>query len=317
MAQTIDSAGNFFTGSGANPGVHTFNLVAGLDRVVVVAVPRESASTVDTVTFDGAAMASRLTATHTLNANLSLDWFTYAVPNEKAAGAYSLVITYSGVSASVSPYAWQATGAASAVPSYVNAVEVGDTVTTATLAPTVAAGSAVFAAAANSAATPTWSFTGGTVTKRYENDEAAYTTACADGIATGGVATVNAVSSTTSTYKLLGVLVLDAAPEVSVAPTQLALSVTGTGLKPTTAVSWLVPQPHLFATVGASPTRYLVRLTGPTLSAGQLLRRQLQVLTGAAAHERVTIVECDADGDVVVSPPFTTAPAENDRVRIL
>jgi hypothetical protein len=98
---------------------------------------------------------------------------------------------------------------------------------------------------------------------------------------------------------------------------QLAVSVVATGIKPTTLVSWLVPQPKVFATVGSSPTRYLIRLSGPTLAAGQLLRRQLQVLTGAAAHERVTIVECDADGDVVVSPPFVVAPTAGDRVCVL
>lgn len=97
----------------------------------------------------------------------------------------------------------------------------------------------------------------------------------------------------------------------------VALSVTGTGLKTTTLVSWLVPRARVYGTVGVSPTKYMIRVSGATLSADQLLRRQVQLLSGAAAHERVAIVECQADGDLVVSPPFTTAPVEGDRLVIL
>lgn len=98
---------------------------------------------------------------------------------------------------------------------------------------------------------------------------------------------------------------------------QVALSFTGTGLKTYTAVAWLVPSRQVFATVGPTPSRYLLRLTGPTVGSGQLLRRQLQVLSGAATHERVTIVDCASNGDLVLSPPLTVVPAEGDRVVIL
>jgi hypothetical protein len=98
---------------------------------------------------------------------------------------------------------------------------------------------------------------------------------------------------------------------------QVGLAVTGTGLTPFVTTRWLVPVSRVFATVGSSPTRQLIRLSGPTLADGQLLRRQLQVLTGAAANERVTIVDCATNGDVMVSPPFTVAPTASDRVVVL
>lgn len=100
-------------------------------------------------------------------------------------------------------------------------------------------------------------------------------------------------------------------------PPQVGLSITGTGLKPYSAVAWLVSDRKVWATVGSSPSRYLIRLTGPTVGAGQLLRRQLQVLTGAASNERCTIVDCAANGDVVLSPPLSVVPMVGDRVCVL
>jgi len=97
----------------------------------------------------------------------------------------------------------------------------------------------------------------------------------------------------------------------------VGLSIKGTGLKPYSAAVWLVPDRKVWATIGSSPSRYLIRLTGPTVGAGQLLRRQLQVITGAASNERVTIVDCAANGDVVLSPPLSVAPDVGDRVCIL
>jgi hypothetical protein len=99
--------------------------------------------------------------------------------------------------------------------------------------------------------------------------------------------------------------------------TIVGLSATGTGLKTYSAAVWLVPDRKVFATVGSSPSRYLIRLTGPTVGAGQLLRRQLQVLTGAASNERCTIVDCAANGDVVLSPPLSVVPTLGDRVCVL
>lgn len=129
--------------------------------------------------------------------------------------------------------------------------------------------------------------------------------------ASGGFAEV----SSTTTPGLYRMDIPDAA--IASGADHLGLSVTGTGLKTYSTVAWLVVDRSVFATVGASPSRYLIRLTGPTVGAGQLLRRQLQVVSGAAANERVTIVDCAANGDVVLSPPLSVVPTLGDRVVVL
>lgn len=80
----------------------------------------------------------------------------------------------------------------------------------------------------------------------------------------------------------------------------------------------LLPPVALYGTAGAGATTVSVPLVGlPTLSAGQLNRRPLQVLSGAAAGERVLIVGQASNGTVQVAPPLTIAPSAGDRVVVV
>ncbi len=97
----------------------------------------------------------------------------------------------------------------------------------------------------------------------------------------------------------------------------VGLSVTKSAVESYAAAVWLVSDSKIFATVASSPTRFGFTLTGPTVGTNQLLRRQVQMLDGAAAHERCTIIDCQSSGAIVLSPPLTVAPTAGDRVLVL
>jgi hypothetical protein len=178
---------------------------AGTNRVIEVWVAQETTTAVTGVAFDPAGLnltvAQRVRHENSVTAGLIVTGYTVALDDGVGAGTYTVRVTLSGSTAALTIRVNQLAGV-TAIPEATGSSEAG-TPSSLSNSLTVTSGAFIDSCALNASATQTWTWSGGTVTEYDEQNESAFTTSSANGVASGTSVTATATASAGSTQKVL------------------------------------------------------------------------------------------------------------------
>lgn len=225
MAVTIANTGTFNQTISSPTHTLALTLSAGTNRKAVAMVLLESSVTVTGVTWDGNAMSAvnGATITNATLADIKAYTFYYDIGDGVGTGSKNIVATTSAGTLNATVYGWHLSGAVTGAPEDAQETQWTTTSQTGTLTFTRSNGAAILAAAVDSPASTTWTWSGtATIAERAESNEANYTSACADGIqAASGSATVIANNNNAGAGNkcLVGISVAESAgPTITVQP---------------------------------------------------------------------------------------------------
>jgi hypothetical protein len=195
---------SFTESSSANPRTATLAIAAGTNRKVAVSDVREAVRTYSSVTFNGNAMTLGPAEAHSAQSGLDATMWWYDVPDALPADDYTVSITMSIGAAESHAVAWAIEGVATGAPEATIAQEAATGVAAVSGTITCSDGAVVVASALSSSATPTFTWSGGTVTEVFEGVNANFADGAADGVASGsGSKTVTATESSATGRKCL------------------------------------------------------------------------------------------------------------------
>jgi len=233
---------SFTESSSANPRTATLAIAAGTNRKVAVSDVREAVRTYSSVTFNGNAMTIGPAEAHSGQSGLDATMWWYDVPDALPADDYTVSITMSSGAAESHAVAWAIEGVATGAPEATIAQEAATGVAAVSGTMTCSDGAVVVATALSSSGTPTFTWSGGTVTEVFEGVNANFADGAADGVVSGsGSKTVTATESSATGRKNLVAMSFapQSGPTITVQPvadtvilsneTSASFSVTATG----------------------------------------------------------------------------------------